>query len=168
MSTIWTIGYEGSIIEDFIATLKKAEVEVLVDVRDVPVSRKPGFSKRVLAAALENAGIGYIHLRDLGNPKPGRDAARDGDSETFKNIFRGHLEGPAAQSALKEAVEIASTARTCLLCFERDPARCHRAIVAEAVAKRTAFRVFPLGVRHGIAKGARHDDLESAHACAFG
>ena len=168
MGTILTIGYEGSRIEDFLATLKVAEIEVLVDVRDVPVSRKRGFSKRALATALEDIGIQYVHLRDLGNPKSGREAARRGDAEAFENIFRSHLECPAAQAALAEVVQIASNARACLLCFEREPSCCHRAIVAEAVAERVAFQVLPLGVRHGLAKDNQIGEIGNRYACAVG
>ena len=102
----------------------------LIDIRDVPVSRKRGFSKKALSATLEGAGVGYVHLRDLGDPKPGRDAARRGDMQTFERIFRAHLEGREAQEALEQAVEITSGVRACLLCFERDHSGCHRAIVA--------------------------------------
>lgn len=168
MGTILTIGYEGSTIEDFVATLKLAGVQVLIDIRDVPVSRKRGFSKKALSATLEGAGVGYVHLRDLGDPKPGRDAARRGDMQTFERIFRAHLEGTAAQEALEQAVEITSGVRACLLCFERDHSGCHRAIVAEEMADREAFQIRHLGVRHGLAEEAGYGDFENGRAYAFG
>ena len=168
MVTILTIGYEGSTIEDFIATLTLADVRVLIDIRDVPVSRKRGFSKKALSMTLEGAGIGYVHLRDLGDPKPGRDAAKRGDMQTFERIFRTHLEGSAAQKALEQAISIASGERVCLLCFERDHSGCHRAIVAEEMAGREAFQIRHLGVRHGLAKEEGDGDFERERAYAFG
>ena len=166
--TILTIGYEGSTIEDFIAALKFADVQVLIDIREVTASRKRGFSKKALSMTLEGAGIGYVHLRDLGDPKPGRDAARRGDMQTFERIFRAHLEGSAAQKALEQAISIASGERACLLCFERDHSGCHRAIVAEEMASREAFQVRHLGVRHGLAKEEGDGDFERERAYAFG
>jgi uncharacterized protein (DUF488 family) len=136
-----TIGYEGASIDDFIATLNHSDVEVLIDIRDVPVSRKRGFSKRRLAEILENAGLDYLHLRDLGDPKPGREAARRGDMDGFELIFRAHLARDASQEALTTAVEVATRSRAALLCFERDHACCHRAIVAEAMSDRMPFKV---------------------------
>lgn len=158
MSTILTIGYEKSSIEDFIATLKLCEVEVLVDIRDVPVSRKRGFSKRALSDAVNHVGLEYIHVRELGDPKPGRDAARRGDIEVFERIFRSHLMGEDAQAALDDVLEIASRARVCLLCFERDHSCCHRAIVAAELANRETFKIRHLGVRHGLAREIDIDD----------
>ena len=150
MSTILTIGYEGSTIEDFVATLKLADVQVLIDIRDVPVSRKRGFSKKALAATLESAGVEYVHLRELGDPKPGREAARRGNMEAFERIFRAHLNGREAQEALEKALDLSSDVCACLLCYERDHAGCHRTIVAEEMANRGAIPILHLGVRHGL------------------
>lgn len=168
MSALLTIGYEGSSIDDFIATLKTANVEVLIDIRDVPVSRKRGFSKKSLAIALAGVGLEYVHLRDLGDPKPGREAARRGDKKTFERIFRAHMARDVSQEALAQAVEIASRSRACLLCFERDHACCHRSIVAEAMAGRKTLKVHHLGVRHGLAKDWHHGDDGFGRAYAFG
>ena len=168
MRTLLTIGYEGASIDDFIATLKLADVEVLIDIRDVPVSRKRGFSKKHLAEILEHAGLDYIHLRDLGDPKPGREAARRGDIEGFERIFRAHLARDAAQEALATAVDIATRSRAALLCFERDHACCHRAIVAEAMTDRKPFKVRHLGVRPGLATERNHRYDGVGPASAFG
>ncbi len=168
MSTLLTIGYEGASIDDFIATLKLANVEVLIDIRDVPVSRKRGFSKTPLAEALERAELDYVHLRDLGDPKPGRDAARRGDIENFERIFRAHLAHDVSQEALTVAVDIAMRARATLLCFERDHACCHRSIVAEAMADREPFKVRHLGVRQGLASEWNHGYDGVGRACALG
>ena len=168
MSTILTIGYEGSKLEDFVATLKLADVQVLIDIRDVPVSRKRGFSKKALAATLEGAGVGYVHLRDLGDPRPGREAARRGVMQTFERIFRAHMEGREAQEALEKALEIASGVRACLLCFERDHSGCHRAIVAQEMGNREAFQICHLSVRHGLAEETDYGDFENEHVYAVG
>ena len=168
MSVVLTIGYEGATIEDFIATLKTATVQVLIDIRDVPVSRKRGFSKRSLADALGAADIDYVHLRDLGDPKPGREAARRGDANEFERIFRAHLSQDASEEALIAAIEIAKSAQACLLCFERQHACCHRSIVAEAMAGREKFRVRHLGVRAGLASERDRPYERVAGACAIG
>ena len=160
---IATIGYEGSTVEQVIETLRSADVQVLIDVRDVPVSRKPGFSKKALAQLLGRSGVEYVHLRALGNPKPGRIAGKHGDMQTFERIFRDHLNGEPAQQALETALDIASRTRACLLCFERDHSRCHRAMVAEEMARRRAIRIQHLLVcRTGAEVAVRHtDDQES-------
>ncbi|MGF1625186.1 MAG: DUF488 family protein [Alphaproteobacteria bacterium] len=134
MATLFTIGYEAASLDQCISALTAAGVERVIDVREAPRSRKAGFSKGALAAALAEAGVDYLHLRPLGTPKPGRVAAHKGDLETFERIFREHLAGEEAQAALAQAAAIAGERRCCLLCFERDPARCHRSIVADAMA----------------------------------
>lgn len=107
----------------------------------MPWSRRPEFAKRALADALAAAGIGYVHLKALGNPKPGRDAARAGDTKTYRRIFGARLETDAAQAELGELVELATDAPSCLMCYEADPARCHRAIVVDELMKRETFEV---------------------------
>lgn len=133
MTELFTIGYEGTTVDGVVAALRGAGVALLIDVRAVPQSRKAGFSKRLLAGTLLEAGIGYMHLRGLGTPKPGRDAARRGDSATMQRIFHAHLATPEAQFDLGRARMLVGEAACCLLCFERDPAQCHRALVAEAL-----------------------------------
>ena len=165
---ILTIGYEGSSIHDFIATLKLANVHILLDIRDVPVSRKHGFSKNSLSDTLKNNGIEYVHLRGLGNPKLGRDAARRGDMRTFRRIFRAHLKLKEAQEALHQALELAAGTRACLLCFERDHAVCHRVIVAEEMANRNAVEIRHLGVRQGLSENTGYGGLDNERAYAFG
>jgi uncharacterized protein (DUF488 family) len=126
-----TIGYEGTTIDRVITALREAGVTHLVDVRAVPQSRKPGFSKNLLAGTLAEAGIAYTHLRGLGTPKPGRDAARRGDTATMHRIFTAHMQNPEAQHDLARAAAIARAERACLLCFERDHMQCHRTLVAD-------------------------------------
>src|ERR1700735_3307959 len=113
-----TIGYEGCTIDGVLTTLREARIGLLIDVRAVAASRKPGFSKRQLAAGLDQTGIGYLHLQPLGTPKPGRDAVRAGHPERMVPIFNAHMATPEAQYALSEAKELAPVRRCCLLCFE--------------------------------------------------
>lgn len=168
MGVVLTIGYEGATIEDFVATLRAAMVDVLIDIRDFPVSRKRGFSKRPLADAVRTAGLDYVHLRDLGDPKTGREAARRGDTDEFERIFRAHLSQDSSQEALTSAIEIARSARACLLCFERNHACCHRLIVAEAMAERGQFDLQHLGVRAGLAVETDGEHEHAARAFAIG
>jgi uncharacterized protein (DUF488 family) len=156
MQSIFTVGYEGANVTDFIETLRVAGIETLVDVRELPMSRKPGFSKRVLAQHLEQAGITYTHIKALGDPKPGREAARAGNMPKFRRIFGAHLNTPNAQSALGDVVRLASASTVCLLCFEREHTCCHRAIVADALMDLGRFKLRHIGVCQGIAspKGA--------------
>lgn len=130
MPDLFTIGYEQSTLDAVLDALREAGVTHLIDVRAVPQSRKPGFSKRLLCASVEAAGMRYTHLRGLGTPKAGRDAVRHGRPAEMVRIFRAHMEEPEAQADLARAAEIAAGEPACLLCFERDPAHCHRSIVA--------------------------------------
>ena len=132
-----TIGYEGTTIDAVLAELRAAGVTLLLDVRAVAASRKPGFSKRQLAAGLDEKGIPYVHLQGLGTPKPGRDAVRAGHPEIMEQIFREHMTSDRAQADLGQAKQLVRETRVCLLCFERDPACCHRRIVADMIAADT-------------------------------
>jgi uncharacterized protein (DUF488 family) len=128
-----TIGYEASTQDAVIARLKAAGVELLVDVRAIAASRRAGFSKTLLAASLAQAGIDYVHLRQLGTPKPGREAARKGRIAEMTAIFEEHLAEPAAQLELAAAKELAAERKVALLCFEADHRGCHRKILAELI-----------------------------------
>jgi uncharacterized protein (DUF488 family) len=139
--TLFTIGYEGTTIDRVIAALRGAGVAHLLDVRALPNSRKPGFSRRQLEASAAEAGLRYTHLRGLGTPKAGRDAARRGDIATMHRIFAGQLATPEAELDLARAVAISAEAPTCLLCFERDHATCHRDIVAGLIHARSGLHV---------------------------
>lgn len=134
MSTIATIGYENTTLDQVIATLKEAKVDLLIDIRDAPISRKPGFSKKIFGASLEDAGIRYWHVRALGTPKAGRDAARRGDKTTFHRIYDAQFKTEEARLAFAEVLRAAERSPACLLCFEEDHERCHRQIVADAMA----------------------------------
>jgi uncharacterized protein (DUF488 family) len=139
--TLYTIGYEKATPDTLVAALKDAGVKTLIDVRAVPASRRPGFSKNKLAARLEADGIAYVHLRDLGTPKAGRDAARSGQIEKMHGIFKKHMKKPEAQMALDQAIEIAKDSPSCLLCLERSHDDCHRGILAAMMQKRARFAI---------------------------
>jgi len=128
---VFTIGYEGADVDRFLITLKDAGVAALADVRAVALSRKRGFSKSALRDALASQGIGYQHFIRLGTPKAGRQAARAGDGELMRRIYCDEVlaTGPA-QESLRELEALALTRPICLLCFERDPANCHRRVLA--------------------------------------
>ncbi|MCL4714420.1 MAG: DUF488 domain-containing protein [Hyphomonadaceae bacterium] len=126
---VWTIGYENVGQADFVAALKQAKIKTLIDVREVANSRRAGFSKKSLAAALDEAGIAYIHMKPLGTPKAGREAARKGDAKTMQRIFEAKLAVPESQLALAETAELAKQGRVCLMCLEHDWRDCHRSIV---------------------------------------
>ncbi|MBW8816293.1 MAG: DUF488 domain-containing protein [Caulobacterales bacterium] len=136
-----TIGYEAAPQARVIDTLKAAGVEVLIDVRAVAASRRAGFSKGILSASLEDAGIEYVHLRELGTPKEGRIAARHGRTAQMREIFEAHLAEPKAQLQLAQAIEIAKARKAALLCYEADPKGCHRTIVAEHMREAAPFQV---------------------------
>ena len=137
-----TIGYEQAKPDALIDELKRAKVKLLIDVRAVAASRKPGFSKRQLAASLDEHGIGYLHLQKLGTPPEGRAAARSGDLKTLWKVYEKQLRTPEAKDEMAELVSIVqSGTRACLLCFERDVAHCHRQRIAEIVREKTGARV---------------------------
>ena len=119
VTQLWTIGYEGARQDEVIARLQSAGIDLLIDVRAVPQSRKAGFSKRLLAGSLAARGTDYLHLRDLGTPKPGREAARCGDIEGLNRIFSAHMRTAPALAALQQATVVAAARRACLLCFEK-------------------------------------------------
>ena len=131
---IFTIGYEATTVPEFIAALQKARVERVIDVRALPLSRRPGFSKSSLRAALEEAGIEYLHLKALGTPADGRAAARAGRHAELERIYAGQLELPEAMAQSAQMLELAREKPSALLCLERDPAHCHRTLLLDAVA----------------------------------
>ena len=131
---IYTIGYEGTTMEEFLAALKGAGVERLIDVRALPLSRRPGFSKTPLRGALEAAGIEYVHLKALGTPAEGRSAARAGRQDDLERIYAAQLELPEAIVQGAQMLELAAEKPSALLCFEREPEHCHRSLLLTAVA----------------------------------
>ena len=146
--TLCTIGYEGATVASFLTAVRDAGVELLVDVRALASSRRPGFAKTALAANLATIGVDYLHLRGLGTPADGRAAARAGRHEEMKRIFLEHMKEDVAQDELARLADIVRGDRkVCLLCFESDPMHCHRRYVVEALQP-----LVPLDVEHLFAK----------------
>jgi len=142
MHTLFTIGYEQAKPAAVLTELKRAKIELLVDTRAVAASRRPGFSKRQLAASLDEAGIGYLHLQKLGTPAEGRQAARGGDLDALWRVYDKHIKKPEPQAELAELVGlIKSGKRIALLCYCRDPKSCHRSRIVANVKKRTRVKV---------------------------
>jgi uncharacterized protein (DUF488 family) len=139
--TLYTIGYEKALLKDVLGALAEAGVATLIDVRDRPISRRPGFSKRQLAAAIEDAGMRYVHLAALGTPPEGRLANRRREWERFWRIVDEKLASAEADLQLREAAEIAKAAPSCLLCYEADWRVCHRRRIAEILVQRNGFAV---------------------------
>ena len=136
-----TIGYEKATQQGVFAALRQAGVATVIDVRDLPLSRRPGFSKRSLAAGLAEAGIGYVHLRALGTPPEGREANRRRQWERFWGIVDAKLATVEGEFGLQQAASLALEARCCLLCYEADPAICHRCRVGAILGERHGFTV---------------------------
>lgn len=140
--TIATIGYETATVRTFLEALTEERVDLLVDVRAVASSRRPGFAKSALAANLQGAGIEYLHLRGLGTPAPGRAAARAGRHAEMRRIFLEHLKTEDARTDLDVLADIVRSGRhACLLCLEAEPTHCHRSLVAEALSVIVPVRV---------------------------
>ena len=131
---IFTIGYEQATVAEVVGALTEAGVKRVIDVRAVAASRRPGFSKTALAANLNEAGIAYEHLRALGTPKEGREAARKGDIAALERVYAGQLELTEAQAQAAIMLDRAATEPVAILCYERDPAECHRTLLLDAVA----------------------------------
>lgn len=145
MTPVATIGYEDATVQRLLDALREAGVELLVDVRAVANSRRPGFSKSRLAENLGTVGIEYLHLRALGTPAEGRAAARAGRHDELRAVFTEHMETPAAQAELEALAGLVRAGRrVCLLCLEADPAHCHRSMVASALAERVPVEVVHL------------------------
>lgn len=132
-----TVGYENATQPDVLSWLKASKIELLIDVRAVASSRKAGFSKTLLASGLNAVGIGYLHLRDLGTPKAGRQAARAGRTDEMRDIFTAHMQTDTARHALELAIAESREKRVCLMCYEEDWRCCHRAILADMIHART-------------------------------
>lgn len=135
-TALFTIGYEGRDLEEFAGCLKNSGVETLVDVRDIPLSRKKGFSKTPLSQYLQEIGIEYVHLKQLGSPKDLREKVKeDGDYKYFFKEYSDYIQ--SQQDTVETLYEIVvSSANTCIMCYERDPNYCHRLVVAGEIQKR--------------------------------
>lgn len=149
MGPVCTIGYEGATVPAVLEALREAKVELLVDIRAVASSRRPGFAKTALAANVATIGVEYLHLRGLGTPAEGRAAARAGKHAEMRKIFLSHLATEAAQEQLAILTSlIRDGRRVCLLCFEADASHCHRTLVANALAKNLRVEIIHLAPQH--------------------
>jgi len=138
---LFTIGYEQTPVKAVLDELEDAGVKLVVDVRAVSASRRPGFSKNQLAAELDERGISYLHLRGLGTPKDGREAARAGKYDTLHKIYARHLKTPQAKEDLDElSALVKKSGPVCLLCYERDHRHCHRQWIAEIIGERDGIK----------------------------
>jgi uncharacterized protein (DUF488 family) len=145
---LFTIGYEQTPPKAVLDELERAGVKLLVDVRAVASSRRPGFSKSQLAAGLDARGISYLHLRGLGTPKEGREAARSGHFDTLHRIYAKHLRTPQAKEEMDElSALVKKSGPVCILCYERDHAHCHRQWIAEIIEERDGVKVENLAGR---------------------
>lgn len=138
---LFTIGYEGKTQAEFLGELGRARVARVIDVRAVAASRRPGFAKTALSGALAGGGIGYLHLRALGTPKPGREAARRGQTALMREIYEEQLATPEAEFAFEQLRIAVSEMRSALLCFERDARTCHRTALAERLRAQAGIDV---------------------------
>ncbi len=143
---LYLIGYEKAGLAEFLATLGAAGVATVVDVRDLPLSRRAGFSKRQLQAGVEAAGMRYLHLRALGTPPEGRAANKRRQWQRFWTIVDDKLATAEAEHALQELAALAAAAPTCLVCYEADWRICHRRRVGEILGARHGFALHPLSV----------------------
>ncbi len=149
--TVFTMGYEGASIEDFVATLIVSKVDTIIDVREYPISRKKGFSKTAFSNFLNAYGIKYIHLVDLGCPKPIRDQYKN--DKNWENYTKSFLEYLNTQTKyIDELGKLSERSNFCLVCFERDQNFCHRSIIANAIKDRYATQVKHLGSKKGLAE----------------
>ena len=144
MQPLFTIGYEGKTPDEFLGELRRAGVELVIDVRAIAASRRPGFSKTALAASVREQGADYVHFRSLGTPAAGREAARKGRTAEMRKIYSVQLDTPEAELALEQALSAASEQRAALLCYEADAAGCHRTMLAERMVARIPFEVVNL------------------------
>jgi len=139
---LFTIGYEQTPAKAVLDELESAGVKLLVDVRAVASSRRPGFSKNQLAAGLHERGISYLHLRGLGTPKEGREAARSGKFDALHRIYAKHLNTPQAREELDELTSLVmKSGPVCILCYERDHRHCHRQWIAEIIEQRDRIKI---------------------------
>jgi uncharacterized protein (DUF488 family) len=145
---LFTIGYEQTAAKAVLDELASAGVKLLVDVRAVASSRRPGFSKNQLAAGLDESGISYVHLRGLGTPKQGREAARSGKFDVLNKIYAKHLKTAQAREELDElSALVKKSGPVCILCYERDHRQCHRQWIAEIIEDREGVRIENLAAK---------------------
>jgi uncharacterized protein (DUF488 family) len=154
MTGLFTIGYEGADLADFLTALRAVGVTTLLDVRELPISRRKGFSKLALGEALGAAGIAYQHERLLGSPRDARHRLKaTGDMKTFLTDYEVHL---AQQTGLLDELALTLNGNVALMCYERDARDCHRRVVARELGRRFGIEPRHLGVHkdHGDSQRA--------------
>ena len=140
MTHLFTAGYEGDSVQSFVDKLRLSNVDLVLDVRENPVSRKVGFSKSSLSDILSSSGISYLHMQELGTPKPLRAMlSMNKNYTTFFEKYKDFLS--EFQDSIDDIVELGSIENVCLVCFEHDPHYCHRRVVADLVFERTNRRI---------------------------
>ena len=150
--TVFTIGYAGLDIDSFMSLLAENGIDTVVDIRELPLSRKPGFSKKALASVLNLSGIEYVHMADLGCPKLVRDGYRaDGDWTRYKAGFLKYLK--TQKAAIADLTELMRSSTCALLCFEADFNFCHRSMVADAVNKHCGAEVEHIQIKATTSAG---------------
>ncbi|MFT4269194.1 MAG: DUF488 domain-containing protein [Xenophilus sp.] len=152
--TVFTIGYEGLDIDDFMSLLSEHGIETVVDIRELPLSRKPGFSKKALANVLNLSGLEYVHIVELGCPRPVRDGYRaDGDWKRYTAGFLKYLK--TQKDAIAELADLVQSSTCALLCYEADFNFCHRSMVADAVSKQCGADIEHIPVVKAATSAAR-------------
>ena len=139
-TALFTIGYEGRALDEFIAILAANDIERVIDIRELPLSRRRGFSKTPLGTALGEAGIEYIHVREAGNPY--RRLKDDIPRDELLAKYEKHIAD--ADDVVELVAENARGHRAALLCYEAEPSECHRSLLAPRVAKKLRARVTDL------------------------
>lgn len=145
MDKLYTIGYERASLEDFIETLRLFDIDVLLDVRELPMSRRRGFAKTALRNALDEAGIEYKHEKNLGSPKPVRDRLKS--DWNFSRFFREYDRHLDSHRSLVEHLSAELEGRVTLMCYERNHCECHRSSVASMMADLTGLKPQHVGVQ---------------------
>ena len=146
-SSIFTVGYEGVSIEKFIRKLCEENIYRIIDVRRNPISRKPGFSKTALRIKLEEAGIDYIHIPELGIHSSLRKSLQtDGDYSVLFTHYEKYIL-PTVKEKIAETIALLEEKPSALLCFEEDPRYCHRTCLAHYIARETSLTEVPLRIR---------------------
>lgn len=163
---IVTIGYEGATPEAFDRALLEAGVEMVVDVRAMAISRRKGFAKTALRDRLASHGINYLHLKGLGDPKPGREAARAGDFARFQRIFGAHMRTCEALADLAILKDLVARQTIALVCYEANATECHRTVVARAVASSYDCEIVHLGLSGGARIERRRADHRAGEGLA--
>ncbi|HUS33229.1 MAG TPA: DUF488 domain-containing protein [Kofleriaceae bacterium] len=137
---LFTVGYEGRALDELLAILSAESIDCVIDIRELPLSRRRGFSKTPLGTALRSVGIDYVHMRSAGNPY-----RREKDSIPRDKLLAKYAKHIAkAEPIVDDVVKVARGKRAALLCYEHEPADCHRSLLAPRVAAKLKTKVHDL------------------------